>query len=164
MRRIIQLSLICLFLSGCVGKFNLVKRVYDFNSSVGDKWTNELVFLGLTIVPIYEIAIFTDALIVNSIEFWTGTNPVSVKVLDSDSRRVVMKHKSDDSIYLTAFKSYKPEMEMILEKTDTGVVAKSAEGAVICRSVTDTAGGISVFDSADQLVKYYSPEEVSAIK
>jgi hypothetical protein len=53
--------------------------LYSWNQTVGGKWVNELVFLVLLVVPVYEISFFIDGIILNSIEFWTGSNPVSMK-------------------------------------------------------------------------------------
>lgn len=66
--------------SSCVGSFALFHKVLDWNQSVGDKWVNELVFLALCVVPVYEIAWFIDGVVLNSIEFWTGDNPASADV------------------------------------------------------------------------------------
>ena len=38
---------------------------------------NELVFIALHIVPVYEIAYLADVIVFNSIEFWSGSNPVA---------------------------------------------------------------------------------------
>jgi hypothetical protein len=38
---------------------------------------NELVFLAFNIVPVYGVAYMADALVINSIEFWSGTNPMA---------------------------------------------------------------------------------------
>jgi hypothetical protein len=38
---------------------------------------NEVVFLAFHIVPVYEVAYVADALVLNSIEFWSGANPVA---------------------------------------------------------------------------------------
>src|SRR5258706_3356417 len=60
--------------SGCFGSFNLVRKVYGWNKSVSpDKFVRELVFLGLTIVPVYSVAGLIDAVVVNTIAFWSGT-------------------------------------------------------------------------------------------
>jgi hypothetical protein len=79
--------------SGCFGSFNLTRKLYGFNKDVSkDKFVRELVFLGLNIVPIYGVAGFIDAVVANTVEFWTGENPISmtgsVKV---DSATVVKK-------------------------------------------------------------------------
>jgi hypothetical protein len=61
--------------SSCIGSFSLFHKLLSWNQSVGDKWINELVFLVLCVVPAYPIAWFIDAVVLNSIEFWTGSNP-----------------------------------------------------------------------------------------
>lgn len=64
---------------GCIGSFGLTGKVYKFNRSLGNKWIQWVGFLILVIVPIYGIAILADGIIFNSIEFWTGSNPVAMK-------------------------------------------------------------------------------------
>ena len=63
--------------AGCFGKFRLVKKTYKFNQEVSpDKWIQWFVFLVITIIPIYGLALVIDALFANSVEFWTGENPI----------------------------------------------------------------------------------------
>lgn len=63
--------------NSCIGSFGLTNNILDWNKKVGSKWVNELVFFAAWIVPVYEISIFADAVILNTIEFWTGSNPVA---------------------------------------------------------------------------------------
>jgi len=63
--------------SSCIGSFALHQKVLDWNQGVGDKWVNEIVFLALNIVPVYGICYLADAVVINSIEFWSGNNPVA---------------------------------------------------------------------------------------
>jgi hypothetical protein len=78
--------------SACFGSFNLTRKVYEFNKSVSDdKFVRELVFLGLGVVQVYSIGAFIDAVIVNSIEFWTGENPVKVATIRVDSATTVAR-------------------------------------------------------------------------
>ena len=73
--------------AGCFGSFNLVRKVYQFNKQVSpDKWVRWLMFLVLNFIPVYGFAAFFDAVIANSLEFWTGENPV---VADIGRERVV---------------------------------------------------------------------------
>jgi hypothetical protein len=73
--------------AGCFGSFNLVRKVYQFNKQASpDKWVRWLVFLVLNVIPVYGFAAFFDAVIANSLEFWTGENPV---VSDIGRERVV---------------------------------------------------------------------------
>ena len=63
--------------SSCLGSFNLTQKLYSWNKSAGDKWVNEIIFIALCVVPVYGVAIAADALILNSIEFWTNENPIA---------------------------------------------------------------------------------------
>lgn len=65
-------------LQSCIGSFSLTRKVYEFNKSVGNNWIQELVFLVFCAIPVYGTAIFIDAVILNLIEFWTGSNPLSM--------------------------------------------------------------------------------------
>lgn len=67
------------FLSGCYGSFSLTTKLHQWNGEVSNsKFVNELVFLGLCILPAYELCCLGDVLIFNSIEFWGGNNPVAM--------------------------------------------------------------------------------------
>jgi hypothetical protein len=81
MRKIVRTSglALCagLLAASCFGPFHAVRRVHAWNADVSDnKWGQELVFLVISIIPVYGIAALGDVLIFNSIEFWGGENPV----------------------------------------------------------------------------------------
>jgi hypothetical protein len=57
--------------AGVVRKFNL--------SVVENKWGRWVVFLALYVIPVYPLASAIDLVIVNSIEFHSGTNPLTDK-------------------------------------------------------------------------------------
>lgn len=63
--------------SSCVGSFTLFNKLVSWNQNVSDKFVNEVVFLALNIVPVYEVCYLADALVINSIEFWSGSNPLA---------------------------------------------------------------------------------------
>lgn len=61
--------------SGCLGPDNAFKAVRNWNANLSDHdWVNEIVFLGLSIIPVYGIALFADVVIFNTLTYWTG-NP-----------------------------------------------------------------------------------------
>ena len=77
-------------LSGCYGSFSLTSKLYNWNGQVSNqKFVNELVFLGLCILPAYELCTLGDALIFNSIEFWGGQNPITMKAGDVEEGQVM---------------------------------------------------------------------------
>lgn len=56
--------------SSCIGPFKVTKSMWSWNSSVGGKFVNELVFLALHIIPVYEVVYLADVLVFNTIDFW----------------------------------------------------------------------------------------------
>ena len=80
-------SFVPVSMSGCFGRFELTRKVYKFNSEVDpDKWVRWIVFLVLAIFP-YGLATLIDALFANSVEFWTGQNPI---LADGDDTRTLV--------------------------------------------------------------------------
>jgi len=67
--------------TSCIGSFGLSNKVLSWNKSLGNKFVNEVVFLAFLIVPVYQITMFADMVVLNSIEFWTGKNPVQAGLI-----------------------------------------------------------------------------------
>jgi hypothetical protein len=63
--------------SSCIGSFKLTNKVLDLNRTVDNKFVKELIFVVLHIIPVYEVAFFFDAVVINAVEFWTDENPIS---------------------------------------------------------------------------------------
>lgn len=82
-----------LLFSNCIGSFSLTKSVINWNKGVGNKFVNELVFFAFWILPVYEVTSIADLLVLNSIEFWSGKNPMnaSVKTVDTDHGRFIVE-------------------------------------------------------------------------
>ena len=82
-----------MMLSSCIGSFALSNKVLRWNKQVGSKFLNELVFVAFWILPVYEVAGVADLLVINSIEFWSGKNPMtaSTKVINTENGRYLVK-------------------------------------------------------------------------
>lgn len=79
--------------TSCIGSFTLTKRVLEWNSQVSNKFVNELVFFAFWFLPVYEVTALADIFVLNSIEFWSGNNPMqaSTKVVDTEHGRYMIK-------------------------------------------------------------------------
>lgn len=85
------LSSTILFTS-CIGSFSAFNGLREWNEGVTDsKFGNELIFLALWVVPVYQIATLADLIVFNAIEFWDGTNPISMNEGDSETKLVTSK-------------------------------------------------------------------------
>jgi len=83
-------------LSSCIGSFSAFNKLKDWNQeATSNKFGNELIFIALWVIPVYQIATLGDLLIFNTIEFWDGTNPIAMKPGDEETQIV----KSKGSIY-----------------------------------------------------------------
>ncbi len=72
----VVLAACVLVMTGCTGPFALTKKVHAWQTGFDEKWVDEVAFLGCVILPVYGLATLGDALIFNSVEFWTGDNPM----------------------------------------------------------------------------------------
>jgi len=98
--------------SACFGSFNLTRKVWTFNKNVSpDKFVQELVFLAFAAIPVYSIAAGLDALIINSIEFWTGENPVQIakRTTTDDGRLLVQRTAVTESERVMVIEELKDE-------------------------------------------------------
>lgn len=86
----------CILMSSCIGSFGLFNKVLDWNkTATNNKFLNELIFL--VISPVYSICGLADVVVLNTIEFWSGSNPLAsnvgktTQVLGSDGRYYAVK-------------------------------------------------------------------------
>ncbi len=82
--------------TGCFGEFALTRKVYEWNDGIagddmGGKVVKTLVFYALNIIPVYGVAGFVDYVVLNLIEFWTGSNPMAMA--DGEIEQRVVNYK-----------------------------------------------------------------------
>jgi len=173
MKKMLAVLVLAAFVTtGCTGSFNLTKKVYNFHrSQQPDKWKDELCFLVVALLPIYGFSTFADAIVFNSIEFWTGENPV---VLNQGDEKIKTVKKGNDTILLS-YNTKTDEVAIVPQKNkmqhlnlarfqDGSVAVKDSQGELLYISKKNPNGDISVFDKDDKLVKNFSAEEVSLAK
>ena len=129
-----KMTLVCAVLAGsllftsCIGSFKMWNGLKDWNQGVGDKFVNELVFIALHIVPVYEIAYLADLVVLNTIEFWSGSNPMAsneVKEIKGENGKYLVK--SNNNGYTITNKDDNQSMDLVYnQETQT------------CNAVTDT--------------------------
>lgn len=146
MQRIASKSLIaCLvagstLFSGCYGSFALTKKVHSWNGEVSEnKFVQWFVFLGLNVVPVYAAAIFVDAIAVNTVEFWTGDNPVGgvATHVEQNEDGTATIYRGDD-VY-TAIPVAGDKVEIFKDGQRVGVAAVTEDGGFV---VTDETGNV----------------------
>lgn len=133
-------------LSGCYGSFGLTKKVYQFNGTIGNKWLKSLLFFVMAgVVPVYGIAGLVDAVVLNLIEFWTGSNPVSFNGKDFDQKMAdgtrVQGHKLDDGRLQVTLTPVTGETKVVvLDQEIDGIKATTVDGAFVAKVATVADG------------------------
>jgi hypothetical protein len=155
---IIVLSLLVVSLTGCYGSFQLTRNLWKWNGTIGEKWTNELVFLVLNIVPVYGVATLIDGIVINSIQFWTGKNPVTadkggrtIKVVSAKDQQAVLAFYGDGRLKMDLFTLNQPVQTLTIERDSTGnAVAKDRSGAVLMTAKTLDNGRLVLLDKENR--------------
>ena len=144
--------------TSCIGSFALFNKTLAWNNQIGGKVVNELVFLAFWIVPVYEVCALADILVINSIEFWSGDNPMAqgTRVIDGkdgrylvacDGKGYTIKSENDGSEVRLNFdeadKTWSAvlpsgqEMELVTFIDDTHVALPAADGAKMTVEISD---------------------------
>jgi hypothetical protein len=68
-----------LFATNCYGGFIATKKIYNWNGGLGNKWVRSIAMWIMIIIPVYGVATLVDFVILNTLEFCTGSNPLAMK-------------------------------------------------------------------------------------
>jgi len=86
--------------TGCLGSYKLTSTVYNWNKrATGNKFVNNLI-LWIIGWNVYIAFIAVDTFILNTIEFWTGSNPLAMKAGDKEQQ--IVKGKDGNKYEITA--------------------------------------------------------------
>jgi hypothetical protein len=100
---ILAVAIAMVSLQGCYGKMALTRKVYQVNGEVHDKYLRSLVTWVFIIVPVYGVSALADFILFNTIEFWSGKNPVAsgeknFQYTENGQRYQVNARKSGDTV------------------------------------------------------------------
>jgi Domain of unknown function (DUF3332) len=136
--------------TGCFGGFQLTRKVYQFNKDISpDKWIRELAFLVMLVLPVYGFATLLDAIFLNSVEFWTGSNPVLAQ--NGASRKIttaegtaILTRTSEDTIDVQLRGTDGRESHFVMKREGDGFSARTTDGELVAR-VAEVDGEPIVF-------------------
>lgn len=165
-------TVLSLHVSGCFGSFTLTRNIYGFNERISDnKFVRWLVFLGITIIPVYGLGALADALVFNSLEFWTGSNPLANAETLEDGTRVV-RLSPTDTLRLSRDEQHgvmrveldragaEPQVRYF-EPLEDGMAVRDEAGALLVRARERVDGSIEVVDASGSAVTVHSSEAVA---
>ncbi|MDR1829181.1 MAG: DUF3332 domain-containing protein [Candidatus Fibromonas sp.] len=139
MKRVfLSLLAACIFAgttTGCWGSFALTKKAYDFNNKFwGNKWISWIAYLILGSLVV-GVTMFVDSLILNSLEFWTGSNPVALgdtyHETDANGNSVTAVKMEDGSLYMRLDTQNGESQELVLQRDEEIIRILDTKGNVI---------------------------------
>jgi len=135
----------CVSVGGCYGKYALWHAVHQWNGSIGNKFLASLVhFVFNWIVPVYGIASFVDVLILNVIEFWTGSNPMAMgdtyEETDAAGNKVYAVKNPDGTLSVTLTDATGNTADFMLVRSGNTVSVVGADGVVMAKQTHDADG------------------------
>lgn len=141
--------------TSCIGSFSLTNKLLSWNKQVGNKFVNELVFFAFWILPVYEVSCLADVLVLNSIEFWSGSNPVAQGrtviegqdgryLVDCDATGYTITSENDGSVVRLNFEE---------ENKTWSVVTPSGDAYELLTFIDDTHVQMPAPDGSSSIVE-----------
>ncbi len=161
--------------SACYGPFNLTRNIYHWNSEVrgsgevSEKWMKEIVFFGMIIIPVYMLSALADAFIFNSMQFWTGNNPIKLtrgpdgliqEVQLGDQNINVFWAKDRRSAELTYQQQGQTVKTALIVEDGNGYRLIEAGGESLYVTEQASDGGVNIVDGDCRLVDHISFERL----
>lgn len=125
-------------LSGCYGSNACFNKLHDWNGTLGNKWLNSIVHFFLMIFPVYQICLgLVDGLVLNTIEFWTGSNPLaagdSYHETDAQGNSIAAVKNADGSMSVEVTAANGEKANLTLQRDENVVRALDAEGNLVAQ-------------------------------
>jgi hypothetical protein len=169
---VLCLSLVSVQVSGCFGKFALTRAMWEFNKNISpNKFLQWAVFLVMIVVPVYGIGTLVVALIINSIEFWTGQNPISSVGAPDDNTRIVrlspedtlrLSRDEDSGVMKVELeRAGQPTLVRYFEALEDGMAVRDEAGAMLVQAREQADGAVVVSDAAGTTMLMHSAEAVA---
>jgi len=131
---------------GCYGKNAMFNAVHNWNGSLGNKFIVSFVHLILWVLPIYEISMFVDFVLLNVIEFWLGSNPMAMgdiyEETDANGNKVYAVKNPDGTLSVSLTAADGKKADFMLVRNDNEISFVSAEGVVLAKQTHGADGAV----------------------
>jgi hypothetical protein len=163
--------------TACYGPFNLTRNVYHWNSNikgsgeVNEKWMKEFVFFGMIIIPVYMFSALLDAFIFNSIQFWSGSNPIKADDAGGNGATRVVRLgwvtvtmvESDRGTTVIYERNGIVERRATIETNATGYRLIDETGTLLAEAEKREDGSVTLLDRDCQVVKQWTSDQLVAL-
>lgn len=153
---ILAATFIGLTASSCIGSFALTNKLLSWNRQIDSKFVNELVFVAFWILPVYEVSGLADLLVINSIEFWSGNNPVTAStrtVTGEDGRKYLVESDATGYTITTEGTGESVRLDYDADSRAWDVVTAAGERTRLMTFVDDTHIALPAADGSTMVVE-----------
>lgn len=107
----------------------MTKKLYMFNTGISGKWVRWLVFLLFFCAGVYAVASVIDALILNSVEFWTGKRPLSSTTThQAKDAKAVVSAPGQDTLVIEVYRGKTKVQSVALTRLQDAIQLETANG------------------------------------
>ena len=148
-----RMTVLCAVLSGsllctsCIGSFGLWNNLKDWNQSIH-------------LIPVYEVAYIADVIVLNSVEFWSGSNPLAdvgkVKTVKGENGEYMVRTNEDGYTITKKGEEDKP-LDLVYNAENRTWNAVTSEGESY-ELITMNEDGTITFKQADGTPMTVSPD------
>ena len=168
---------VLMFTTACYGPFNLTRNVYHWNGNikggkeVNEKWMKEFVFFGMIIIPVYMFSALLDSFIFNSIQFWSGDNPIKASDLNDDGQTKVARvgdltmrwTSTSEGATVSYERSGIIERRARIVSSASGYRLLSEKGTTLAEVEYATDGTLTVLDQDCRVVQRWTDDQLRGL-
>lgn len=133
----LTLAVAMLVVTGCYGSNALFNKVHKWNGTVGDKWINSCVHFVFLVLNVYSITMFVDILVLNTVEFWTGSNPLAsgdtYYEKDAQGNQVMAVKNQDGTLDVQVIDAQGNKADLKLQRDADVIRALDNQGRVVAQ-------------------------------
>ena len=159
--------------AGCFGSFTLTRKLYHWNDQVSqDKWIREIIFIVLAWTPVYSLVGLGDAIVFNSIEFWTGKNPIEPTKAGLDGAHTTRIARNGSEAVLTQdgnqlvieqFQQGRPVASVSIRREGGVSVASDRDGRVLFIAQTLPDDSVLIKDAQGRQTTRHSRQDAQRL-
>lgn len=170
-RRVTGGVLACLMLGllpSCYGRFPVTKAIYRWNGRITDiTLVHSIIMIVFVIIPVYPLAMLLDAIIINTVEYWTGDNVVITQIHEQpDGTRVVFGPGAlENEAILTIYRQDEVLAQRMFSRDEAGITTvRNESGEVISHVKPDGKRGLLFTDASDQPTGGLTAEQIASLR
>lgn len=163
-RRAFLIGAVATTATGCMGSFGLSRSVYGWNSKLGGKMVNGIVFMLLFFTTIYGILMAIDVFLLNVLEFWFDTKLITAANTDENGTEVASTRVKGNLVRHEVRQDGKTVQVLHSQLSDDGRLTLLDGEHHVIATVEPAADGAVARDGRGRIVARLSAEQLQQLR